>query len=358
MKSLTNNLLFCLLRKALWGKEPMPAMQLEQILDVLNEAHKQTIVGLIFNQLTSEPLPEEIIFKQMNRLRIINKANLRMNATMVEMARLLDEAHIQYAIVKGQAIGCLYPHPELRQSGDVDFYCDAKNFERAKKRFEEEWNVSFEKDESDHHIAFTHQGIIFEQHASLAHFLSAKKDAYWQSLLNDTPLTSFSLNDCQISTLSPTLHTIYVFLHLYHHLLELGIGLRQFCDLAVILHACKAEIDANALKQHLSIFGFEKAFRAFGCILVDYLGLPAEDFPYPLKASDKRYSEAILDVVFYRGNMGHYNKKNGFHGFKHNIESSLIKVSHFFKFFPLAPSYNIRWIIYSISRKVFLKLES
>ena len=161
----------------------------------------------------------------------------------------------------------------------------------------------------------------------------------------------------EIPTLSPTLHTLYVFLHLYHHLLELGIGLRQFCDWAVMLHDCKENIDQEQLRQHLGMLGMLKAYRACGCILTEYLGLPEEELGCRLSRSDKWYGRMILDVVLYRGNMGHYNKLSGFSGWRHNIEATGIKVVHFLKFMPLAPSYSFRWLGHELWRKVMMKAK-
>ncbi len=163
---------------------------------------------------------------------------------------------------------------------------------------------------------------------------------------------SVDIDGYQIKTLSPTLHTLYVFIHLYSHLLALGVGLRQFCDLAVMLHYCKGQIDMEALRGHLEALGLDKAYRACGNILVDKLGLPAEDLGFSLSDSDWKSGKRVLDVVMYRGNMGHYNNRNGFSGWKHKVESLGIKVSHFVKFMPLAPGYSCGWMWHEITRQV------
>ena len=128
--------------------------------------------------------------------------------------------------------------------------------------------------------------------------------------------------------------------------------MRQFCDWAVMLHSCREQIDHAKLRQYAETLGMDKAMRACGVILIDYLGLPEEDFPYRLTDKDRKYSKRILDVVFYRGNMGHYNKRNGFRGRKHQVEATGIKVSHFLKFFPLAPKFTWQWICTEIPRKI------
>lgn len=70
----------------------------------------------------------------------------------------------------------------------------------------------------------------------------------------------------------------------------------------------------RAIRKHLELLGMERAYRACGCLLIDYLGLPKEDFTYEVNGNDKQNAERILDVVMYRGNMGHYNLKGGHQG--------------------------------------------
>lgn len=79
-----------------------------------------------------------------------------------------------------------------------------------------------------------------------------------------------TIGSTNVATIEPAVHALYVFLHLYHHLVEVGVGLRQFCDLAMLL---KEDIDRNVLMKHLKVLGMERAFRACGYILTEYLGM-------------------------------------------------------------------------------------
>lgn len=71
-----------------------------------------------------------------------------------------------------------------------------------------------------------------------------------------------------------------------------------------------------------------------------------------LKKRDHRYGQKILNVVLFRGNMGHYNKLSGFKGWRHKVEASGIKFAHFVKFVALAPGYSCGWLSHEIKRSV------
>lgn len=353
--------LLSILRFALWGKtETVPQTIASLSVSVLMEAKKQTVAVLAFEAMDKYgvKLPTEVVLNYYSYSAQVEHDNLKLNVAAKALGRLLSKNNINYAIVKGQVVGSLYPNPLLRQPGDIDFYCDNKNFEKAKEVLQKSWGVVLDPKGSDHHVHFDYKRVTFEMHFSLTSFYNKQKNEYWEQLLREDKGSEVVIDGQSVQTLSPTLHTLYVFLHLYHHLMELGVGLRQFCDLAVMLHAYKDVIDHSSLRQHLKALDMEKAFRACGSIVVHQLGLPAEEFPFPLTDRDEHYGKKILSIVFYRGNMGHYNKKSGFHGWKHNIESTGIKVSHFFKFMPLAPGYNCGWLAHELSRKIALKLKS
>ena len=317
--------------------------------DLYVMCQKQSMTGVVFGTLEGlssqgQKPSLELLCQWMGIAGLIKHQNIVLNKEVEALTSLLDRHQIKYAVVKGQVVARYYEKPEYRHSGDIDFYIPEKDARVAKIVIEDEWQVEMERGSSLKHYAFNHNGVMFEMHFHLFEWYNESKNNMWNEILYGVMNHRVKIGDTQVATLDPTIHSLYIFLHLYHHLLELGVGLRQFCDWAMILHACKDEIDHEAIKKHLKVFGMEKAYKACGAILVRDLGLPANEFTYELTDYDMRYADKILDVVFYRGNMGHYNKRGGFHGWKHKLESTGIKLSHFFKFYPLAPSFMRDWV--------------
>ncbi len=111
----------------------------------------------------------------------------------------------------------------------------------------------------------------------------------------------------------------------------------------------KADIDREQLKKYLEIFGIERAFRTSEYIVGDRLGLAEEYLPYKIRGIDRCFGRKILNILLYRGNMGHYNKRGGWKGCKHKIESACIKISHFMKLWWLSPTYHAT----SLKHKLF-----
>lgn len=309
-------------------------------------AQKQAVIGLAFSEIEKTEgkipdLPTALLYQWIGDVERIKRQNLIVNREVEALAVLLDANDIKYAVVKGQTVASYYERPELRTSGDVDFYVPTENVEKAKALICNEWHVEMEKGDSPYHYHFEHGGVIYEMHFKLFRLFQKQRDQYWQKTLNDAMGYRVAIGSTQVATLEPTVHALYVFMHLYHHLVEVGVGLRQFCDLAMLL---KADIDREQLKKNLGALGMTRAFRASEYILKECIGLSDEYLPYEIRAIDRWFGRRMLDVVLYRGNMGHYNKRNGWSGMGHQVESACIKLSHFVKFFWLSPGYHLGWM--------------
>lgn len=353
----TRQEIFVYLRETLWRQKEGVSSSLsgKQACSLLQEAEKQAVSGLVIDALIRNDvrIPHEILFNSIGLQEQIKHSNLKLNEGVKLLHQLFSNNNVSYVVVKGQVVASYYPDPLIRQSGDVDYYCNNDNFPKSLKAIEEAWIINPDIEESSIHIHFEKDSVIYEGHYSLALLYNKKKDAYWQKILDEDMGATVDIGGAKVATLTPTIHALYIFLHLYRHLMELGVGLRQFCDWAIILHYCKDCIDHHKLQQHLKVLGLEKAYRACGSILVDYLGLPQKEFGYTITDKDRSYGSKVLDVVFYRGNMGHFNKRHGYVGLKHKLEAVGIKVSHFVKFMPLAPGFSCNWLWYGLSKKTF-----
>ena len=352
----TIELFLMLVRYALWqSEEGLPGeLSANMSANILRGAREQGVMGLVCDALIRNKIkmPEEQYLECMVLTRKVKQGNEKVNEGLQRLTALFTERGISYVVVKGQAVGAYYPNPTLRQAGDIDYYCDARNFTKAQQAVREAWGIEADANGSLCHIHYDYKEVTYEGHFALTTFYSKKMDGYWQRLVDEDEKVTLCCEGGAVWTLSATMHILYVFVHLYSHLIGLGVGFRQFCDLAVMLHACREKTDHERLHGILRTLGMERAFRAVGCILTESLGMPQQDLGYALTEKDRRYARRIMDIVKYRGNMGHYNKKSGFSGWRHNMESAGIKMTHFMKLWPLAPAFSCRWIAYEMTKKI------
>lgn len=319
-------------------------------------ACQQGVSGLVSLALMDNNIlmSQANVFETISLVQQIKQKNRLLDDGVISLNKLFTDSNVNYVIVKGQTVASYYQDPSSRIPGDIDYYCDSNNFQNSLKVLKNKWGINLDSHDSDIHIHFNHNRVTFEGHFSLFNFYSKRKNDRWYNILMESGINTVDINGNQIKTLPPTTHTLYIFFHLYSHLIKLGIGIRQFCDLAVMLHYNYNIINYKALTENIDYFGMKDAYKACGSILVDYLGVSAEELGFEVTKRDRKYGKRILDVVFYRGNMGHYegNRVRVENNTRRKAKAIFIKTTHFLKFFLLAPDYNSRWMLIQIKRMI------
>lgn len=318
--------------------------------DLLAFAKKQTIVGVYWqgiNRLDSSTqlLSEDNVMEWMEAYCKITRRNAQVDAAIIKLNRLLSSNHIKFVVFKGQTLARFYPVPESRTSGDIDFYVYKKDWNKAIALIK---NIAHITDHhSFQHLEFEVDNVIFEMHYHTAVFTRKTNQKYWDDLIEDIPeglLDNVNINKVLIPTLPPTIYAIYLFIHVYHHILKEGVGLRQFIDWKMFLEAKHSEINSQELAGKLNTLGLTKAFKAFGTILVAVLGMNANLFPLPINNSDRKYTGRILEIILRYGNFGKYNRKVKVSGWRHSIETGLRSATNISRLFWLSPYENALWL--------------
>ena len=318
--------------------------------ELLSFAKKQTIIGIYLQgiqrlgDVANKPSEDEVMDWMGEYTKIVRR-NTKTDDAVAWLAKFMHSNDIGFFVFKGQTVASYYPTPEIRTSGDVDFYVFKEDWDRAKSFLEKE--VTITDDHSGQHLEFTKDGIPFEMHYHTAVFASGYKQRYWDELMDnyfDDVLDHVEINGMSVPTLPPTLNAIYLFVHIYHHFLKEGIALRQFIDWMMFFEAKHDEIVVSELTAKLERLGLLRAFKTFGSILTEVLGMETKFFPYTLTDSDKRYVNKIMSIVLRYGNFGKYGRKEQQGGWKHSMETGLRSIRHITQFFWLSPAENLLWI--------------
>lgn len=353
----SEELLFSLLRNHFFG-EPLTFDRLshQEFSLLMRLARKQTVGGLTVGALIRAGISLDRVdaIAVFSRLKMIEAVNRQVDNELISLETILSAASIRHLVFKGQTLARLYPHPAERMPGDIDFYCDEVDFLKAVRLLEDIWGVEIGESESSQHREFTHNDVPFEMHFCMIRFNNATIRRYWERLLAEQERRQAMIGEVQVPILNPTLNVLYTFLHLYHHLVELGVGLRQFCDVLCLLHAYSDQIDGRALDAHLTAMGFRRAFCAVGWILVHRMGLPATEFPLPIAEKDKRYEQRILSIVFTGGNFGssmHHTSVRS--GAAYYVETLGIKLSHYRLFWELSRKEIASTVLKELPRKMW-----
>lgn len=292
---------------------------------VLDLAEEQSVVGLLaagietvqgsWLKVHGFPLvPKPIALQFIGRTMQLEQRNQAMNYFIGVTVEKMREAGIYTLLVKGQGVAQCYDRPLWRSCGDVDFFLDDENYERA-KGFLTPLAQHMDREESySRHIGMTIDPWIVELHGSLRCGLSPKMDKVIDELQTDSCGNGNVRiwKDGGTEVLLPEVNNdiLFIFTHFLKHFYKGGIGLRQICDWCRLLWTYRDSIDVALLEQRLRRMGLMSEWKAFYALAVFYLGLPftVDGLLLDGEKELERYrqkADRIMEFVLMSGNFGH-----------------------------------------------------
>ncbi len=243
-------------------------------------------------------------------------------------------------LLKGDGLAALYPNRCVRACGDIDVYLPQNEFDRGVElivRLNKEAGdmeaVKQAHQVGDYEYNIDWNGLDVELHKRAGWAGNRFRKRAYRRLAerqlrteNCVPLY-ISATDGTASLVpkqgfvevlqpNPQFNVLYVFNHICQHLSNSGIGLRQFCDWALILHHHYGAIDYRQLHDDLRRTGLLKAWQVLGGIVVNQIGLPKDEFPlYNARRAARSQGFVLRSIVegsnFLTGTRQHRKLKRG-----------------------------------------------
>lgn len=308
-----------LLRSGLYGT-PIPGPELPEKIDwnaVVRLAQKHVVLGIIIEsvQLLPERLrPSGTGSARMSRFALsLIQTNLVMDSTAAQLVTFLRGHGIEGVMLKGQGVARYYRKPQMRQSGDIDFYVGKQQYKKASALCRDKLTGSNGSGaESEQHFGFELNGIPVELHRVASRMFSPVRNMRFQKwtageLEHSPRRRSVAIGNADITLPSFDFDAIYIFYHAWRHFISGGIGLRQVCDWAMILHTHSDDIDQEKLAETIRRLGLTNGWKLFASIAVRHLGIPEHKMPLYDRAYNEK-SEKILDDIIAGGNFGYYSE--------------------------------------------------
>lgn len=338
-------LLLAILRQELTGGA-LPPRQIspELLRATMRLAMPQAVGGLVAQsaidrRLKVESLPQADALRLLALQHQVEMQNRSANAAVAELCHLLAAAGVEFLVFKGQTIAARYPHPLSRMPGDIDFYVPPAHFARASSLLRRAWGVEPQVRSSRLHAAFSHGDIEFEMHFCMLRLYSPKLQHAFNAMVAASPADSIAIDGTPVPTLPPLENIAYTFAHFWHHFLELGVGLRHLCDLAVLIAAVFPQGSPSNAPQSrrlallLRRLNLLKAFCAVEEVMHDWLGLSPVVPGHPLP----RYSKAIKARILQHGNLGLHGRRGQRGTLSFYLALTRERLATFARFYPLSP---------------------
>lgn len=311
--------LLSLVRASLWRLPPElgPFIKYPANWDEIGRLSMQQTVGALtiesaFSLPSEFAPPKPWINKGMVFLERNRRTHSLLDHCITDVFAKLKEADISPILLKGQAYARAYPHPALRQCGDIDIYVGERAYRHAYEatvQYGWESDVRFVPDAKHYSCSFN--GARIELHRVAAQLPSRKANRKFQKWSREQIVNGehkFLIDGNSIPVPTPLFDVVFVFTHMFYHFMSSGIGLRHICDWTMLLHKHYNSINQCELEKCLRDFKLLKAWRLFSPIAVDILGLPASECPF-YSPKYCRKSDEILSFIFKEGNFGRAKQK-------------------------------------------------
>ena len=205
-------------------------------------AKKQCLVGVLFDGIKKLPaehvgMKKELLLQWMAESQMLEKTNVRLNDAVIHVSEWFSKKGFRTCILKGQGNALMYPNPYSRTPGDIDIWVEGGD----KRVISFVRSISPHEKACYHHIEFpSYKGVEVEVHYRPSFLLcfwhNRKLQKYYERVKEDQFSHRVMLGE-QGEIAIPTMefNLIFQLTHIYAHLMNEGIGLRQLVDYYYVL---------------------------------------------------------------------------------------------------------------------------
>ena len=200
-------------------------------------AKKQCLVGVLFDGIKKLPaeyvgMKKELLLQWMAESQMLEKANVRLNDAAIRVSEWFRKKGFRTCILKGQGNALMYPNPYSRTPGDIDIWVEGGD----KRVISFVRSISPHEKACYHHIEFpSYKGVEVE-----VHYRPSFLQCFWhnrklQEYYERVKVEQFSHRvmlgeQGEIAIPTAEFNIIFQLTHIYAHLMNEGIGLRQLLD--------------------------------------------------------------------------------------------------------------------------------
>ena len=247
-------------------------------------------MGVLFDGIKKLPaehvgMEKELLLQWMAESQMLEKANVRLNDTAIQVSEWFRKKGFRTCILKGQGNALMYPNPYSRTPGDIDIWVEGGD----KRVISFVRSISPHEKACYHHIEFpSYKGMEVEVHYRPSFLLcfwhNRKLQKYYERVKEEQFSHQVMLGEQgEIAIPTVEFNLIFQLTHIYAHLMNEGIGLKQLLDYYYVL--CDFyKVYQNFLKTHPSSLTLKGGSTAFPKPLFNGLYTP---FGSPVSGGQK-----------------------------------------------------------------------
>lgn len=205
-------------------------------------AKKQCLVGILFDGIKKLPaeyvgMKKELLLQWMAESQMLEKANVRLNDAAIQVSEWFRKKGFRTCILKGQGNALMYPNPYSRTPGDIDIWVEGGD----KRVISFVRSISPHEKACYHHIEFpSYKGVEVEVHYRPSFLLCFRHNRKLQKYYERVKEEQFSHRvmlgeQGEVAIPTTEFNLIFQLTHIFSHLMNEGIGLRQLLDYYYVL---------------------------------------------------------------------------------------------------------------------------
>ena len=200
-------------------------------------AQKQCLVGVLFDGIKKLPaehveMKKELLLQWMAESQMLEKANVRLNVAAILVSEWFRKKGFRTCILKGQGNALKYPNSYSRTPGDIDIWVEGGD----KRVISFVRSISPHEKACYHHIEFpSYKGVEVEVHYRPSFLLcfwnNRKLQKYYERVKEEQFSHRVMLGEQgEVAIPTAEFNLIFQLTHIFSHLMNEGIGLRQLVD--------------------------------------------------------------------------------------------------------------------------------
>ena len=177
-------------------------------------------------------MEKELLLHWMAESQMLEKANVRLNDAAIQVSEWFRKKGFRTCILKGLGNALMYPNPYSRTPGDIDIWVEGGD----KRVISFVRSISPHEKACYHHIEFpSYKGVEVEVHYRPSFLLCFRHNRKLQKYYGMVKEEQFSHRvmlgeQGEIAIPTAEFNLIFQLTHIFSHLMNEGIGLRQLVD--------------------------------------------------------------------------------------------------------------------------------
>ena len=276
---------------------------------ILEESRRHAIIGLLMDgleRLTEEQRPpSDILLGWIGETHLINQTGLIHRKRAKELTQKLRSANIQTCILKGLSSALRYPNPLSRQCGDIDVWVNGSRksiISYMDREYEILGNVWH------HAVVKIFDDVEVEIHFHPTWLYNPCKNRKLQKWFEEQGMCLFkqNFNEEGFVETSAEFDVVFQLVHIFHHFVEEGIGVRHIVDYYYVLTSLSDGQRLRA-KEKIGELGLKKFASAVMYALQQLCGMRSA---FMLCSPNKSEGTMFLKEILVAGNFGKTRNDN------------------------------------------------